>query len=439
VIALLLGLASAAETRSLSIEEALRIAQDASEAVEIAVASDEATVGDIWTARSAFLPSVTASANYTRTFESEMDKVFGSGDESDNPLSQENSWRVGVDAQQGIFGGGRAASAFKIAQASRAASRIGVETARASAGLDAAGAYYDAALADRLYEIAQSTLAQAETTYGHAKVGNEVGRTSEFELLRAQVEVENQRVNVIRMRRARDTAHLRLAQTLDLPEDTALELVSPLDDSAPVSEIAIQVVDVRAATGATERAAYAQVAETVRIAEGSVGVARAALFPQIGLQASYYKVNPSVNFMTGEDTGIRTNSSAAIGLQWALIGGGRAWGALDSARADLTAARAQLDQVRELVELDTRDASLGLESANAQWEATAGTVQVAERAYGIAEVRFQEGLSTQSELADARVLLQQALANRAQAARDVQVARIRVALLPSLPITMSGF
>ena len=37
----------------------------------------------------------------------------------------------------------------------------------------------------------------------------------------------------------------------------------------------------------------------------------------------------------------------------------------------------------------------------AAWEATAGTVQQAVRAYEIAELRYREGVSTQLELADA--------------------------------------
>jgi hypothetical protein len=37
-------------------------------------------------------------------------------------------------------------------------------------------------------------------------------------------------------------------------------------------------------------------------------------------------------------------------------------------------------------------------------------------------------------LSDSRLALQSAQANRAQAARDLQLARVRVALLPDLPI-----
>jgi outer membrane protein TolC len=65
-------------------------------------------------------------------------------------------------------------------------------------------------------------------------------------------------------------------------------------------------------------------------------------------------------------------------------------------------------------------------------------VQQAQRAYQIANVRFTNGVSTQLELSDARLSLQQAEANRTQAARDLQVARARVALLPNLPVAPAG-
>jgi outer membrane protein TolC len=62
-------------------------------------------------------------------------------------------------------------------------------------------------------------------------------------------------------------------------------------------------------------------------------------------------------------------------------------------------------------------------------------VEQATRAYEIAELRYREGVSTQLELSDARLLLAQAQVNRAQAARDLQVARARLALLPDLPLS----
>ena len=67
-----------------------------------------------------------------------------------------------------------------------------------------------------------------------------------------------------------------------------------------------------------------------------------------------------------------------------------------------------------------------------RWQASAGTVEQAARAYQIAELRYREGLSTQTELLDSRIQLQQAQASRARAARDLQVAKVRIVLLPAL-------
>jgi hypothetical protein len=53
-------------------------------------------------------------------------------------------------------------------------------------------------------------------------------------------------------------------------------------------------------------------------------------------------------------------------------------------------------------------------------------------------VRYKEGISTQLELNDSRILLEQAVANRALAARNLQVAQVKLALLPNLPLQSTG-
>jgi outer membrane protein TolC len=91
--------------------------------------------------------------------------------------------------------------------------------------------------------------------------------------------------------------------------------------------------------------------------------------------------------------------------------------------------------VREFAALDSRVALNALNQAKSAWEASRGTAEQASRAYQIAEVRYREGISTQLELNDSRILLEQATANRALAARNLQMARIKLALLPNLPLS----
>jgi outer membrane protein TolC len=170
----------------------------------------------------------------------------------------------------------------------------------------------------------------------------------------------------------------------------------------------------------------------VELREASLRAALAERRPSVSITSNYSRVAyPSDFFPTGD---FRTNWTLGAALTFPILTGGFQRGSEMVARAELEQSRLQLQQVRELAELDTRSAQAELTAARAALAASAGTVEQATRAYEIADVRFRAGVSTQLELSDARLALQQAEANRAQAARDLQVARARLALLPDLPI-----
>jgi outer membrane protein TolC len=130
----------------------------------------------------------------------------------------------------------------------------------------------------------------------------------------------------------------------------------------------------------------------------------------------------------------RQNWNIGVGLSMPLFTGGRLKGDELVARANVDEARLRLRQTTELASLDAQSTLSALAEAEASWAASAGTAEQASRAYTIAEVRYREGISTQVELSESRILMQQAQANRAQAARDLQVARVRLALLRDLPL-----
>ena len=133
----------------------------------------------------------------------------------------------------------------------------------------------------------------------------------------------------------------------------------------------------------------------------------------------------------------RTNWTVGASVQWPILTGGRQRADEAVARAELDQAKTTLRQTTQLAELDSQSAWAELVAARAVWESSAGTVAQAVRAYQIAETRYNAGVSTQIELSDTRLLLVQAEATRAQNARNLQVARARIALLPELPLTTS--
>lgn len=449
----LAGSAAHAQT-TLTLERVLSLAEQRSEAVAAARAAGRRAEGDRIRARSALYPQLSAAASYDRLLASEFegifdDGVFGGRDGGgprleELPFGRENTWRVSLSLTQNLYSGGRIGAAAAAAAAGRETARASLETARGQVLFEAVQAYYDALLADRLVAIAESTLEQASATLRQIQVGFEAGTQPEFEVLRARVARDAQTPAVVRARANREIAQLRLKRLLDLPADAGLQLADTLGDPAlpPPAPFAERLTSIERSVATAsfasqnqldvpDRWAVAEAEATVRLREASLASVEAQRRPAVSLNATYSRVAYPSGLLPAFD---RTNWSIGASVSLPILTGGRQRGDELIARAELDQARAQREQTEELAELEWRSALAELAAARAAWEATAGTVEQAARAYAIAEVRYGAGVSTQLELADARLQLQQAEANRAQAARDLQVARARVALLPSLPI-----
>jgi outer membrane protein TolC len=475
----------------LSLEQVLALAEPRSEAVAIAQTGIRRAEGEQVRARSGLLPQLSASASYDRALASEFEGVFdvqgpscppfslnpaapidarvaeieraidcgavgggffggssSSGGLSNLPFGRKNTWRTSLSFSQNLYSGGRNGAQKAIAAIGRDAASLTLTTARAQLLYDVTQAYYDAVLSERLVAIAAATVEQAGATLKQTQAGFAAGTQPEFEVLRARVNRDNQSPILIRQQTNRDIAMLRLKQLLELPADYPLELADTLssDTLPPPTVFAERVgaieralrpegqspVSLQVNATLPDRTAVTQADTTVRLREASLKLITAQRMPSVSFNSTYARNAYPNGVVPAFD---RTNWTVGVGMSVPILTGGRQRGDEAVAQADLSQAQLERRQVAELAALDTRAAWAELIAARATWEASAGTIEQAQRAYQIANVRFGAGVSTQLELSDSRLLLQQAEANRVQAARDLQVARAHVALLPDLPVT----
>lgn len=473
---LVVGVPSAAlaQTR-LTLADALRIAADHSETIAIARAGESRADADQQRALSQKLPQVNFNGGYDRTLASqysglatdsggpvcapfsadaskpladrvsEIERAAGCGSLSGGglgginfsslPFGQRNIYQYNFSFSQALYTGGRITAQQTQAARGRESAALTTTGVEAQLAFDVTQAFYDAALSDRLVTIAESSYQQASAAFDQARLAFEAGRQPEFELLRAQVSRDNQQPIVIRRKADRDVAYLRLRQLLEMPVSEPLVLDLELDGAtlpppAPFAEALAQAET----ASATDRTTIKQAQALVGAREAGVTIARAARLPSVSLTSAIGQVGYPTNGAFPGASDFRTNWTIGASVTVPVFTGYRLKADELSARADLAQAEAQLKQVRELSALDAETAKKDMDAARATWEASGGTIQQAERAYQIAELRNREGLSTQLELNDARLSLQVAQANRAVAARDLQVARARVALLPNLPL-----
>ncbi|HEX6085676.1 MAG TPA: TolC family protein [Thermoanaerobaculia bacterium] len=470
VLLLLSPVMQAQEVRPLSLEEALALATETAESAEIARAGVRRARANVARTESQRKPQLNGSASYQRTLASQFEGVGGSGPATEIPpecvgpfapdpslpLDQRvsilerrlacppssgfggvdfsqlgfgapNAWNLGLSFNWPFWTGGRVEAQTRAAEELAELAETNVDAADAQARLDVTTAYFDAQLASELVDIAEASLANAEETLRITALRASEGAQADFDVLQARVTRDNQRPIVIRRQTQRELAFDRLRALLDLPQDQPLRLTTPVSEAA--------ARQVSAEVDAANRIAVQQATQRLQAAEHSLDAARAERMPSIAAQSQYGLVGYSDSFLPDS---FRKNWTVGAAVQIPIYAGGRINAGIESARADVAEAEAQLDSISALARLETSAAAAELRAARAAYAATAGTVEQAQRGYEIAQLRYREGVGIPLEIQNARLLLEQARANQAQAARDLWIAQTRIELLPLLPLSGGG-
>ena len=262
---------------------------------------------------------------------------------------------------------------------------------------------------------------------------------AEFDLLRAQVARDNQRPEVIRVRNARDLAYLRLKQLLDLPLDQPMQLVSTLEEPVlppPAARLAAAIAAAEAGTdGARARTAVTQAGNDVQQREAGdphrAGAAAAVGQRELGVRPRRLSAVSRVRRFPHQLD--RRRGRAGADLHRRPAQGGRADGARGSRREPGAAA----------ADAGAGDARRGVDPARARQRPRRLGVDGGHRPAGAAGLRDRRAALSRGAVDAARAVGCAAAAaagagQRAQAARDVQLARVRLALLPDLPLSAAS-
>ncbi len=471
--------ATSGAPRTLTLEDAFRLAEPASDDVRIAQNAVTRSKGQYYQARATVLPQLTATANYQNLLQNQFAAISRRFAAPPNPnappdtttaianpigliFGAQNQIVFGLQASQPLYVDGRFALASRVAKANEDASRFGLRTARAKLRYDIASAYFDALIAEKLVQIAESSLVQVSRTLQQTSLQRQVGTVAEFDLLRSRVAVDAQRPLVIQATQNRDVATLILKQLLNLPLTAPISLSTPIQDAdmdnaltasrldtdvRPSAGTGLSTVEVVAMpklnprdTNPASRTAVQQAQAALEVQKGALRNAELSRVPVLNLSSNYSRTA----FQPNSDPIPRTLGAffpqwtVSLGFSVPIITSGRIKGDQMVAQANVADAEARLHQGERAAALDVQLSLRSLEQAQANWLASIGTEEQADKALRIADVRYVNGISTQLELSDIRNLLIQSQANRLTAARDLQLARLRMTLLRDLPLGSGG-
>jgi outer membrane protein len=426
------GTTAAAAPIDLTLDGALERAAEHSDEVRIARAQAAQARAQVTGARSAALPQVNASMGYNRAVRSSMqfdlpDDLFpGMGDAfSGLPFGREHTWTGGLTLSQTVYAGGRIQASVNMASQAASASALQAAEVGANISLQVTEAYYGAVLAEEMVGIAEASLRQAEEHLERVRIQKRAGNASELDVTRAEVERENLVPRLIEARNGRDLAQANLKRLLNLPADAELALHTSLRPAGGAALPAVGLPSLEdAAEELAQRASVQAAGAQVAITRGQVSIAQAQYRPTVALNANVsQQAFPAEVFPGSNDW--RSDVTVGFQVRIPLFDGMKRNADVQSARAQVEQAEMQRNQVQEGIRLEYDRAVRELDRAQAQIAARQRTVSQAEEVYRLTALRFQQGLSIQLEVNDARFSLQQARANEVQAFHDYHVALAR--------------
>jgi outer membrane protein len=315
-----------------------------------------------------------------------------------------------VSVRQVIYAGGQIKAAIQAAEALAESQEWQRDTALAELEYTAKQAYYDVILATALVQVAEESIRTFERNLADAQQMYDVGVISNFEVLRAQTELGARNADLVSARNARRLALTNLRQILAIPQNTPVD-PEPRIDWAPPVEPAAHFVDIALENRPELRA----LRKGVEASKAGLRRVQGQYLPSVAATANYSNTD-------GGGISVPDGWTFTVGAEWDIYAGGRRKAERAEARAGLSGLEHQLADLRNLIELDVTQAYIQIQDAMAKVESERKTVQLAREGLRLAELRFQEGVGTQSETLDAALALTSAETNLVLALRDYAVA-----------------
>lgn len=415
VLVALIPLVCGAETKVLTLDQAIVVAMEKNRDIEKAREYAAYVQGKYVEERAAALPQL--SLNGTAQFSKD-----GSLSASGAVVQRQFGRAIDVTLSQPLYTWGKLNAAIRAAE-------VGLKTAdeqlriyRQAAYRDVVVAYYDILLAKNLHRLAEENRSQKRRHLDEATRKFSAGVATDYDVLAAEVAVENTVPELIRsennVRMARERLRFLLAMGGD-EVDVNGSLDAPTKD-APLPANFAAAMDI----AGKRRPELSDVRLRIGVYGQLVTIADAENKPRLDLRggAGWHWARLDDPDTTQDSNGAAWN----IGLYatFPFFDGFRASGKGAQARSDLKTKQIEEARLLDAIALEVRQADFSLIEASKIFTALSGTVKQAERLVQMAEKGYEFGVKIRLEVDDAQLNLLQARSNLARAQRDYRVAQV---------------
>ena len=369
-------------------------------------------------ARSAGLPQLEASINYNRNWLLPS-FVFGGNAVR---IGTENNLTGAVTMRQRLYAGGGVRAAMDMAD--RQVAIMG-ETERETRQLVVAAVeerFYDLLLAGELLKVGHLAIERSRQNLHQIVSRKQAGRASEFDRLRAQVQVSSMRADSIRSENDLRLAAMALKDIVGIEIDQPLEVRGTFRIGTPLDINDLQGLIDR---GVANRPELARIIRQLEYQERNIEFERAAGRPLLDLVATGQTQFQSNEFDLA-DKEWRKSWNTGVVLNIPIFDGKRTGARVARAKQSLRRVEYERQRLEREVHLQVQQAYYDVEEASERIQANRDAVLQAEQGLRMAESRYANGAGTLLEVLDAQLALIQTRTENAMARRDRGLALMRL-------------
>lgn len=396
-----------AESRRVDMETFVSLVEQYSKELKLAEKDCEEANAQKREATAGVLPHVSGQASYTRNL-SDVYMYFdlsslsgGEGGIQKVVYNRNNEYQAGVTLRQTLFSG----NVFNAIKAAREYGRMTNYTYDATHQQIltlARQAFSYTLLLGQVVEVAGQSEQNAHENYLDTKSRYDNGLASEYALLQAESRYRETVPRTAEAERNLTLAMIDLKNMAGIPVDQTVELEGSLDSyPEPPVQVDLQTV-------LSRRPDYNALLRRERLQKINVSAQRSGYFPSLEAVAGYGYSAQSDAFRLDEENNSWT---AGLVLSVPIFQGGATRARVSQARVQLDKSRLELARLRDRIVRDIRSVRLRLDEAHSRIASAEVSLQTARKAFSIAEETNRVGMTTQLELKDARVALDQATVN----------------------------
>ena len=433
---------SAEENRIYNLEESIEIARQNNLAIQSAEQSLKSAKTQINIARSALLPRLLASGNYTyfkdvqksvisadggfgfptpgeEMDEMSMPSVDNEADLIELEFGAHHNFQGTVSLSQPIFAWGRFYYGYQAAKLQFEAVEKQLNATYNKLSLDVYEAFYRVLIAQEFVEVANQAVELVKKQLKIAESSFNAGATTNFDVLRAKVQLANSESQLVRAKNGVITAENAFKTLLNIP---LLDNIT-VEGTIEIPEVNIQL-DKLIETSLENRPEITQSRLNEQVGEKQLSASKTRNLPDLSFFSNYQ--------ISHNERLTEMNRIWSLGLQInvPIFDGFASRAGVKQSESILKQMQLGTKQILSSVEFEVRSAYLALLEARTIINVQRETVSQAEESVRIATIQFENGLITSVEFTDTQLALMQAKVNRLQAQHDfvISLAKLEKAI-----------